>query len=62
METISLKNHFRKGKKRRTTSKEGRLIKRLCIYDRRKSPGCMQNEMAQANVIVDCKEYLAIFF
>lgn len=46
METIPLKYHFRKGKKRRTTSKEGILIKRLCIDDRRKSSGCMQNEMA----------------
>lgn len=49
-ETRSLENHAGKGRKRCTTASDDRRIKRLCLRDGRKSPGCIQDEMAQCNV------------
>ncbi|XP_060538389.1 6-phosphogluconate dehydrogenase, decarboxylating isoform X1 [Pantherophis guttatus] len=49
-ETQSLENLTGKGRKRCTTASDDRRIKRLCLRDGRKSPGCIQDEMAQCNV------------
>lgn len=49
-ETQSLQNQTGKGRKRCTTASDDRIIKRLCLCDRRKSSGRMQDEMAQCNV------------
>lgn len=49
---MPLENQTGKHRKKCTTEIDDRRIKKLCIGNKKKSSGCMQCKMAQANVML----------